>query len=94
MRLVFIEWVDSFGCSSSWQSLEGSIPSLLKCRSVGWLLHDTEECKVIVPHISDQNHSQTSQQGCGDMTIPTRAIVKMVDIVIPDTSKEQTVTIY
>jgi len=80
MRLVLVDWLDSFGCSSDWQQMEGCRPTVLHCRSVGWLLHDGEECKVIVPHISDANHNAAPQQGCGDMTIPTCAIVKMIDL--------------
>jgi hypothetical protein len=78
-RLVLIEWVDSFGCSSSWTSLEGSRAAPLMCRSVGWLLHDTETCKVVVPHITNTDEGIT-RQGCGDMTIPTCAITRMIDL--------------
>ncbi len=80
MRLVLIEWVDSFGCSTSWQELEDCNPKIFKCRSVGWLLHDGENCKVIVPHVSDHKHENIPQQGCGDMTIPTPAVVRIVDL--------------
>ena len=26
MRLVLVEWLDSYGCSSEWQRLEGQAP--------------------------------------------------------------------
>ena len=81
LRLVLVEWVDSYGCSDTWQSLAGSTPAPLVCRSVGWLLHDTADCKVIVPHLSDASHQHTDQQGCGDMAIPTMAILGMTDLV-------------
>ena len=44
-----------------------------------WLLHDGDDCKTIVPHISD-DHDSAAPQGCGDMTIPAKAIVRMVDL--------------
>ena len=53
MRLVLIEWVDSFGCSSSWEEIGDLSPTVSTCRSVGWLAYDGEDCKVIIPHMSD-----------------------------------------
>lgn len=85
MRLVFVEWVDSFGCSPNWESLTDAAPHLLTCKSVGWLLHDNEDAKVLVPHVTAPNEHCTPQ-GCGDMTIPTRAIVRLVDLDEPATS--------
>lgn len=81
LKLVLIEWVDSFGCSSDWQELEDD-PQPLKpiiCQSVGWLLRDWTQCKVIVPHIAEIPRDSTLQ-GCGDMTIPTACILRMVDL--------------
>jgi hypothetical protein len=78
MRLVYVEWLDSYGCSPEWERLSGCSPHLLTCKSVGWLLHDGDDCKVLVPHVSLPRDSD-SAQGCGDMTIPTRAIVRMSD---------------
>ncbi len=73
MRLVLIEWIDSFGCSSTWQKLEANDPKPLNCQSVGWLLHDGKKCKVIVPHITKPEDG-FSQQGMGDLTIPSKVI--------------------
>lgn len=75
MRLVLIEWVDSFGCSSTWTSLSACDPEPMVCRSVGWLVHDGDDSKVVVPHVA-----HNAEQGCGDMTIPTVAITKLVDL--------------
>jgi hypothetical protein len=79
MRLVLIEWLDSFGCSADWQPLEGCLTKPLRCRSVGWLLHDGDDCKIVVPHLSNA-HENVSPQGCGDMTIPSAAIVAISDL--------------
>jgi hypothetical protein len=51
----------------------------MKCRSVGWLLHDGPDCKLIVPHISEE-HADAEEQGCGDMTIPSKAVLSMTDL--------------
>ena len=83
MRLVMIEWVDSFGCSSTWEDLnEDSQPELIPCRSVGWLFHDGPDCKVLVPHVAPVPGGK-KQQGCGDMTIPIQSILHMVDLIEP-----------
>ena len=48
------------------------------CKSVGWLLHDGEDCKIIIPHATTEKHDQAIQQGCEEMTIPASAILKIV----------------
>lgn len=79
MRLVLVEWIDSYGCSASWEPLDGgNSPKALLCRSVGWLFRNGKECKVIVPHISSPDNQGIPQQGCGDMAIPTKSIVRMI----------------
>ena len=78
-----IEWFDSFGCSSNWSSLtltEAPRPQI--CKSVGWLLHDGDDCKVVVPHLSDSTPG-IDPQGCGDMTIPSIAIKSITEIPYP-----------
>lgn len=77
-RLVLIEWEDSHGVSSNWEYLSQCKPYVLVCKSVGWLIHDGKECKVIVPHLTDSE--QARRQGCGDMTIPTAAVLKIVEL--------------
>jgi len=88
-KLVCIEWVDSYGCSPDWEALEDCTPVPMVCQSVGWLIHDDEKCKVIVPHLSQQNHPNARRQGCGDMTIPTSAVVKIVDVGIVKRSNKR-----
>ncbi len=82
MRLVLVEWIDSYGCSPAWEPLSDCQPKIMQCRSVGWLLHDDDDCKTIVPHVS-ADHDSAAPQGCGDMTIPAKAIVRIVDLAEP-----------
>ena len=77
MKLVLVEWIDSYGCSPNWVPLEASNPQPMRCKSVGWLLYDGPDCKVIVPHVSDDSTGSIPAQGCGDMTIPVKAILKI-----------------
>jgi hypothetical protein len=76
MKLVLVEWVDSFGCSSNWEALGDPKPEPLICQSVGWMAYDGKDCKLIVPHMSKE-HTSTPRQGCGDMTIPTKSILRI-----------------
>ncbi len=80
--LVYIEWVDSFGCSSVWTDIEESVPEPLVCKSVGWLQHDGDDYKLIIPHITQEKHGQSLKQGCGDMAIPTRSIIKICPLEV------------
>lgn len=76
-KLVMVEWVDSHS-GRGWQSLEEleEVAEPLYCISVGWLIKETERCKVIVPHISGEENGNIILQGCGDITIPQNAILK------------------
>ena len=82
MRLVFVEWLDSYGCSPSWVQLDGATPRPMICKSGGWLLHDNGDIKVLVPHVSTPMQDAPAQ-GCGDMTIPACAVVRMLDLAEP-----------
>ena len=81
--LVLIEWVDSFGCSPSWQRIDGlEAVKPMRCQSVGWLLYQDEQCLVVVPHLSTDQHESIEPQGCGDMTIPRRAILSITSLAL------------
>ena len=77
-RLVLVEWEDAYGCSTSWESIDGVDPSPIICQSVGWLVYDGADRKVVVPHLL--HHYDSTTKGCGDMTIPVGMIVRIVDL--------------
>jgi hypothetical protein len=78
-RLVLIEWEDSHS-SGAWQSIGDSIEDrALICRSVGWLVLDGENAKVVAPHLNEQEPG-VPLQGGGVMTIPARAVLRMVNL--------------
>jgi hypothetical protein len=75
--LVLCEWEDSYGCSPTWEVIEADKkPHGMMCKSVGWLIRKSKRWIVIVPHLSE-NTEISEKQGCGDMTIPTAAIVRL-----------------
>ena len=72
-KLVMIEWEDSHYKPGWTREVGEGQKTAVHCTSVGWLIHDDSRAKVITAHISDEDDPQR----CGDMTIPTRAIIKM-----------------
>lgn len=83
-RLVFIEWQDSY-CATGWQHVSDLEGEPLICRSVGWLVKDNDNCKVLAPHLSTE-HGEAPVQGNGVITIPARAILRTVDLQMPATA--------
>lgn len=81
VKLVLVEWLDSHS-GRGWQEIErikeASVP--LRCRSVGWLVSETGGVKVIVPHLAGEKNG-VLVQGCGDLSIPKKAIVKLRELV-------------
>jgi hypothetical protein len=77
-KLVLIEWVDSHS-GRGWQPIREIEQSAgpVYCRSVGWLVSESGNCKVIVPHVSGEKNGNVVPYGCGDLTIPNKAIVRM-----------------
>jgi len=75
--LVLIKWIDSYGCSPLWEATEDLNPQPHYCYSVGWIVKETPEVVVIIPHMSPSNEDiDAEEQGCGDMTIPVVCIKK------------------
>ena len=88
-----IEWVDSHGSTTGWKFLEDMTPDRLIARSVGWLLHETDTVKVIIPHmVQPDPETRIAAQGRGDMTIPNEAIIQLWDLQIPKFSQPTTDT--
>ncbi len=83
MQLVYVEWVDSYGCASTWTEVGELDPQILKCRSVGWLAYDGPDCKVVDPHIADRSNMELPPQGRGDFTIPAAAFLRLIPLQEP-----------
>jgi len=78
MRLVIVDWVDSTA-GEGWKTLREmkGAENGLTCRSVGWILKESKECLVIVPHIAGESLDDPQFQVRGDMSIPKRCILKV-----------------
>jgi hypothetical protein len=81
MKLVLVEWIDAstHGNRNNWHPLDEieDTTSVLKCKSVGWLVVDDKDKKVLVPHISGEANENNRPCGYGNLVIPSRAIKKM-----------------
>lgn len=79
-RLVIIEWEDSTQPVPSWQWLSAfEEPEVVKCRSVGWLIHNSEHVKVLAPNIGSHDDSEEIQVS-GVIRIPAKAVISIKDI--------------
>jgi len=93
-KLVYVEWHDAHGVSPNWEymnELVESGPAVCIVRTVGWMIHDSKVSKVIVPHVIGSEGGLRAQ-GCGEMTIPTRSIRRLVYLNIPNIRKKVPVT--
>lgn len=74
-KLVLIEWVDSSRISNEWVNLT-DVPQayLHKCVTVGFIVSENKNGKILVPTISDIEHPADSHT-YGGMMIPQKAIV-------------------
>jgi hypothetical protein len=77
-RLVLVEWVDSHS-GTGWQPLDeiADAANPVFCRSVGWIVSESNGMKVLVPHISGERNENLRLFGNGDIAIPDKAIVKV-----------------
>ena len=77
-QLVLIEWTDSGQPIPSWQWLSDLGPRRAhKCVSVGFLVQDDEQTKVLAPNLGASNGNEDWDQASGLFTIPTAAITKI-----------------
>jgi len=80
VKLVLIEWVDSSQPLSNWVHLN-SLPEKkpIECASVGWLVHDDKQIKMLAPNMGDME-SEGNEQAMGILIIPTAAVTRVVKL--------------
>ncbi len=75
--LVLVEWVDSRKPTSEWERLEELDSQLIcECVSVGFLLEDGKDKKVLSPNMADINNPENLQVSA-IMTIPTISVKRI-----------------
>jgi hypothetical protein len=71
MKLLLIEWLDSAQPLPNWRFLDDLPPiECINCRSVGWLIAETEKVVMLAPNIGNNG-----EQASGFIRIPVRSIV-------------------
>ncbi len=84
MKLVLIDWLDSHHNRDGWRVLdEDEKPEATVCRSVGWLVAESRDAKTIIPHTAGWRGGEGPNQGCGDITIPSCCILRVVELEAP-----------
>jgi hypothetical protein len=75
--LVIIRWQDSAQPLPSWQYLS-ALPQTraIECATVGWLLRDDADLKVVCQSVGDLE-SPKDAQASGIMTIPARCVLSI-----------------
>ena len=75
-KIALIEWVDTYSVYEQWDFLKDlKEPEIIKCKSVGFIVKETEESILIMPHISGDNEA-----GKGGICIPKLAIIKRTEL--------------
>ncbi|MGB7815633.1 MAG: hypothetical protein WBL28_04695 [Methylotenera sp.] len=78
--LVLIEWEDSRQPIASWQRLSDfSRLEVCKCVSVGFLISDDEEQKVLASNMADIE-DKDNIQASGVIHIPSKCVLKITPI--------------
>ena len=75
--LVIIRWLDSRQPCGQWRYLS-ALPETrpVEVATVGWLVRETADVKVICQSIGDLQHPEKAQAS-GIMTIPTRCVLSV-----------------
>jgi hypothetical protein len=84
--LVLVEWEDSAQPIAQWMHLANvEIKNAILCVSVGWLIQDGPEVKVIAPNMGEVNNADNVQVS-GVIRIPARCVRKITKLTEPSFS--------
>ncbi len=76
-RLVLVEWMDSRRPDGAWRHLGGAQDwRAVKCVSVGWMVADDAEKKVLAPNMGDIDDASNMQLS-GEIVIPTPCVLRI-----------------
>ena len=78
--LVLVEWLDSCQPIPGWTHLT-DLPeeNVTRCVSVGWLISDGDQVKMLAPNMGDTD-SETNMQASGIIRIPEACITRIVKL--------------
>jgi len=70
LKLIYVEWMDSCSRRGVWHDLTTFDGALITCRTIGWLVKETDESVTVAGHYDGESCFS------GGMTIPKVAITK------------------
>lgn len=80
--LVMLEWEDSAQPVANWQWVEEfEAPGAVIIRSVGWLVRNDDQLKVLAPNLGGQGGAE--EQMSGMIQIPARCVVRETRLTCP-----------
>jgi len=74
----YIEWIDSFGCSSGWSEIQ-PIETVLICMSVGFVVSENDKTISLANSVAYETED-TKEQANGIMTIPKVSIISRKEL--------------
>ena len=77
-RIEYIEWIDSFGCSSGWSEIK-PIETVLICVSVGFVVSENDKTISLANSVAYETED-TKEQANGIMTIPKVSIISRKEL--------------
>ena len=75
--LIEVDWSDSHSNNETWSPMSyvrGAVKDTGPCKSIGWLLAETDDMITIASHLSVADFDKEIVQVAGLMTIPKVAI--------------------
>lgn len=78
--IELIEWVDSYGSTSTWEGLENYNPILLKIKSAGIVVYE-DAFVVAISNSYSEETEYTKEQSNGIMVIPKQCIITRKDLL-------------
>jgi len=80
IKLVKIDWIDSRSPTNRWEHLSELEANICHCSSVGYLIKDTDELKVIAANLADIDDTE-SLQASAVKAIPSCCVTRIVDLI-------------
>lgn len=86
-ELVLVEWMDSRRPAAAWQHLaDAQAWSACRCSSVGFLIADDDDVKVLAPNMADMDDASNIQLS-GAIVIPTSCVLSMERLAATSSSR-------
>lgn len=79
-QIVLVEWEDSRQPRPAWLRLSDlPTPDIVRCQSVGWLVYDGDDVKMLAPNLGDIGDPENAQAS-GVIQIPARCVVSVLTL--------------